>query len=652
LPFPNPKRVTKEDFGKDEYEILLKFIYEKLKYLKARTRGIRETLMPKWIRIYRGIPAEQTATWPWPGASNLVIQVAATHSDELLARVMAIYMNDPLFVAQLLGDFDDDDDEMGGEAQKAVLEFFLTNAAYEPEELDLYRVEETGNSSAIRYGTGIFKFPWEYVVEKQYIYIGGGTEPGTDAKYEPKDFVRRDGPHPECVPLQDWLIDPKFPNLAQADFKAHTIHFNLQQLMALKAHPEIYDPDKIDEIAKSPTPKSETQRQVEEQKQMDQFDGERMAEQFDIEECWFTYLKDNTLLRMVAYFHIEKELCLGIIMNPYPELIEPFEDSKLAYDSDEYFGYGFCEMLEAYQREVSTTHNWRINNRHFATTGVGRVNKNSKLSSIVELFPGVLIPADEGEIEPLQFGQNAMAYTTEDEQLTLALAKERSGVDPAIGGTGGGVVNPKRGIYSTGGTSIVLQQQNNRNNLRMSDMRSAHVRIGRKLLLMYSHFGLGDKIRKYGNKGPVLKKALDSYKNRKLGLVIKPATASMNKEMEKQNDILLQATLDRIDSKTAQMLQAIIQPGCPPQLQDLYAKQIKAAGYFTKQLLHKFDREDADRLISEPDLSFLKKERANATGSGNNQAGGGVVQEQGQNQSVVPATGGAVGGGIPSTNEG
>lgn len=632
--FPNPKRVDKKTFGEDELGVLLKYIEDKLRYLEARTRGMRDTLIPKWLKTYHGIPNEESATWPWPGASNLVIQVAATHADELLSRVMTMYLDEPIFAAKLLGDFNTDDNQFGGELQKEIIEQFLTDISYEPEELDLYRVEEAGYSSAIKYGTGIFKFPWEYIVEKQQIYIGGGTEEGTKAKYETKNYIRRDGPHPEIVPLADWLIDNKYPTLEQADFKAHTIHYDYYGLRNLKAHPEIYDADCIDKVLQNPDPIPEWMRSIENNKKMDANDSGDMSKNYDIHECWFRYQKDSEVHRLIAYYHLQSNTCLGIIFNPYPDLIEPFEDAKLAYDADEYYGYGFCEMLESYQREISTTHNWRINSRHFATTGVGRINKNSKLSSIIELFPGVMIPADKDEVEPLAFGTQALNYNTEDEKWTWQLASLRAGVGPAIGGSGGGVVNAKKGIYSAQGTAITMQAENNRNNLRSSDMKSCHVRIGRKLLLMYSHFGYGGKLQRYGDKAALLKKALESFKDKRLGLIIRPVTASLNKELEKQNDILLSATLERLWQSDAQLVQAIVQQGCPKELQELFIDQLKAKNYLYKTILHNFNHPDASRLIPVP--SFLKKER-NAIISGNQP---GNNQQQGAIPTMVPTSNG------------
>src|SRR5208283_1434257 len=71
---------------------------------------------------------------------------------------------------------------------------------------------------------------------------------------------------------------------------------------------------------------------------------------------------------------------------------------------------------------------------------------------------GVLVPADPNEIERLELN-NPQADSLDGENLSLALVKERTGIDPATGGTGGGIVNAKRGIYSSQGTFAVLQQQ-------------------------------------------------------------------------------------------------------------------------------------------------------------------------------------------------
>lgn len=638
-------KIHKVQFGQDNMDILETYVKDKVMYLSDKMTGLRDELLPKWVRIYRGTPKEEEATFPWPGASNLVIQLAGTHCDELLSRVMAIWSNSPLFVPEIYDDF-----EKGkADDYKDILGRFLDLMAFEPQELDLYRVEETTFSSTIRYGTGIVKFPYEYMVEKQVT----GVEPDANGVGKPQfsETVKRDGPHPESVPLNLFGIDPKYSTLELADFFYNIVKKDKHQMEEMLEHPEIYDLEAVERAMVNADRNSpdEFTRELQSNKKTE-FHTNACAEEWDIYECWYRYRHNGDVFSLISYYHKASDTHLGTIYNFYNENLRPFEDSKLAYDDDTYFGYGLCEMLASYEEEVSKTHNWRRNNRDFATTGIGRVNKNSKLSSIVQLFPGLLIPADEGEIEPLQFGAGALQYGTEDEMLTLSLAKERSGVDPAIGGAGGGVVNSKRGIYSAQGTAAVMQQQNNRNNLRMSDMRSAHVRIGRKLLNIYSSFGIGTKSRMFGDRSQILVEALGAYKSKKLGLAIKAATASVNRELEKQNDILLASTLDRLYAGDAQMIQTMVTQKLPPELQSYYLDVLAAKNQVMIKMLRNFGRDDVDRLV--PGGQFikamrdaqLKQQQQQQLGAGSN---GGNGQMPGQGGGAIPLGGGQVSGGVP-----
>jgi hypothetical protein len=630
--FPSPVKVSTE-FDEEKMLLMEKHVSETVKDLMDKTRAFREVLLPQWIRIYKGTPREKEKTFPWPGASNLIPQVAATHADELLSRVMAIYQDDPLFVAKIVGDFNDG----AGEDQRAAIERFMGDIALEPDELDLYRVEQTWFNSAIKYGTAIVNFPWEYVTEQQLTYVSGASQEGLKNNY--KEIVIRDGPHPENLPLNSFLIDPECASLSNSKFMAKIVSFTKMQMEEKAGREEVYDKKIIENLISAGPDRyqaKEVQQEQERSKQMN-ITG-RNTGKWDFVECWYSWRYNNHNFRIVSLYHHGSDLFVGHLFNPYPENIEPFEDAKLAYDDETYYGYGFMEMLESYQNEIATTHNQRIDNRNLANTGMFRINKNSKLASVLQMYPGVLVPADEGEFEAVNKISLSQQITTEDEQLTLGLAKDRSGVDPAIGGAGGGIVNSKRGIYSASGTSVVMQQQNNRNNLRMSDMRSAHVRLGRKVLKMYAYFGLGDKLKKYGDDAETLKDALISYKSGMLGLLIKPATASVNKELEKQNDILLSSTMQRLFQGNLQLIQTMLNQGAPPEIKEYCMKQLEAMNALTKHLLRNFGHADTDRLIPMPEFLAQMKEKRKAMLSGNG---------PGQNNPATPPQLGPVQGNVP-----
>lgn len=645
-------RPVKIHFGKDATEDLWKYVEETTQYWYNRTRSFREDKLKEYARLYKGQPVTSTRDTPWPGASNIEIQVIATNSDQLLARVMAMYMTDPIWSTKIYGDI-----EQGkGDDQRSAVEKFLGNMALSPAELDFYRVEEAWFSSTIRNGTGIIKFPWIYNVENQIVATDGIS--GEDYKFETREIIRLDGPRPENVPLNKFLIDINTQKLEDSSFKAHIITLSRKKLEDRKALKFFSDKD-IDDIIAQPDRSSSDilQTYIEKGQGIDNYATGNLSDEYDIYECWFKYQHNGKNYRLVALHHPRSKTRLACFFNYYPDNMDIFEDAKLAYDDDQYYGYGFAEMLKAYQDEISELHRQRINAKTLSNTTAFRVNKNSKLHSILQFYPGVLVPADQGEIERIELN-NPQADSLDGENLSLALVKERTGIDPATGGTGGGIVNAKRGIYSSQGTFAVLQQQNSRTGLRMSDMRSAHSRAGNKFAKMYANFGLGKKLREFGDNAEALREAFENIKSGKLGLSVRASTASMNKELEKQNDIMLSQTLTGLYQADAQIIQALGMSGMPPDLKEYYIEVLRAKQSLYKQIVQNFGHDDAARLIPVP--KFLKAGRPNelnaqqgsnsqpqqsqsGVGSGAQEFNGG----EGNNQGNVPIGGGTVTSGVP-----
>jgi hypothetical protein len=657
MPFPKVLSLEKHITNSNELDDMRAYIYNQVEYLMTKTQNLREELLPKWVKTYKGKPEIEHKSFPWPDASNLVIQLAATHADELLSRIMSIYQSDQLFVASILGDFKNGI----GDDQRDILEKFMSDVSLDPVELDLYRVEEVVFASAGRYGTGIAKFPWLF--EQEQVYTGNQGSNLFDMK------TIHDNPRPENVPLNRFIIDPETSTLRNSNFMAHIVPYKkpqLRNLLERDSDTHIFNKKVIESIMETGPDRSGPdymQAMQEESKGMNNNWG-NVGGEWDFHECWFSWWMGGKKYRVIAHWHHKSKQLVGGIFNPYPMNEVPFEDAKLAYDDDQYYGYGFMEMLEVYQREVSRNHNQRVDNRDLANTGVVRVNVGSSLASVIQIYPGAVIPAPKDDLELLTIG-NAMQSTSEDEMLTLSLAKDRSGVDPAVGGAGGGIVNSKRGIYSAQGTAIAMQQMNNRNNLRMSDMRSAHVRMGRKILTQYATYGVRtDRLRSYGDNADVLKVALENYRNGKLGLLIKPATASNNKELEKQNDLLLLSTIERIQQADQQIVASITtQATMPPELKLYMMQCLIAKNALLKRILREFEHPDVDRLAPLPEsIKQMVEELQNGaeqSGSvGSNGSAGNtkpVAQINGapsQSSGVIPNGGNAAGAGIPQFSPG
>ncbi len=601
MPFQPPTLVTSAIVGEDNYAELCSFIKKKCEHLDRRLENFRSQKLPEYVRLYKARPKTENVDWPWPGAANLVIPIIATYSDELLARIMGgIWMYDPLWSTTLSGDIPSKD----GEELKLIVQDFMMDMAYSPEELALYQTEQAFFHSATKYGTGVIYSPYEYQKKVQRIYDSGGVDDNSKVTSHDEEYVAIDGPRPSFVPLNRFIFEPEIPKLEDMKLFGHIEKYDYWELRDLPSKNPYYTEKDIEAIKQNPDAIQDTEmeRELVESKGFDAAGVDDGAARWYIYKLWFKFYLRGKEYSFEAAYHMRSKTIFWICFNRYPKNMLPYETSRLAYDDESFLGMGFAEMLHMAQKEVSNNNNWRTNNRNYAMLGVWRIDPESKLGSMLDMYPGVGIPARQNELEYIKAGAD-LGYSDAPDQFHLAISKERAGVDPSMGGTGGGIVNPKRGIYSAAGTSMVMAQQNNRNNLRTSDMRSAHVKLGLKFLTMYAHFGIGDKLRKYGSNAEKLKKALDLYKSGQLGLRLRPSSASMNKELERQNDVMLSQQVNAFYQQEAQMIQAINTPNIPPPLQKYYTDVLLGSRAMMMALLRNFNKDNVDVII--PDIDHV-----------------------------------------------
>jgi hypothetical protein len=116
--------------------------------------------------------------------------------------------------------------------------------------------------------------------------------------------------------------------------------------------------------------------------------------------------------------------------------------------------------------------------------------------------------------------------------------------------------------------------------------------------------------------------------------MMRPASASVNKEMEKQNDIFMSQILEKYYMGNAQIIQGMVSGQMPPELKTYYTNVMKATASWMKHTLRNFGYDDISRLIPTPD--FLQ-EQANVSSNG--------VQPSSQNSGVPARSNGAGGTG-------
>jgi hypothetical protein len=587
--------LIKLPLGVDAEAKLRRYLRDRIRAQKAALRELHEVRVVKWRRAYEAMPAEEIREFPFHNASNLVVPIIAIHSDTLLARLMsAVIKTQPPWVARVIGSGLQDLQNQDG--LRDAIEEFLQYVALEPTELDLYRVYHEWFGETIRFGTSTLKVPYEVSIEDTVVPSGDGS-----GDFEWLRRTKYEGPRPEKIPFQDFLISPESKTLEAADFKAHRIRIQRNKLEE-RGFTGVYDQAKVKEIIKSPdrsAPDVVLAAQAADSG-VQGLNSYGWAE-WDIYECWFRYKIGRRYANCIAWYHEKSDTLLRCFFNYYP--VEPFVTARLFYRDDFFFGYGFCEILWNLQEEISQIHNQRRDNVTVANTRVWRVNPDSKLHQGYRIFPSAMLPAEPGEIEPLEHGVGGATIDIAQEQLALELAEKRSGVTNPQQGMGSGQFS-KRGVYSAMGTMSLLQEGNTRTDLNITDMRYAHTKLGRLLCSLYGEFGIGNqRLLSLGKIGPTVETALKALNRGQMALPVTASTSSTNREVEKQNDMVLSGVMSKHYQTVTAMLQAASNPVVPENVRKYLTSAIDSSEIMMKSILKHFGYDEVDRLVptaSEP----------------------------------------------------
>lgn len=577
-----------------QLEELMKHIQENCETLDMQWSDYIHNKLPEYRRVLEGRPREETKSFPWKNASNIVVQLINASTSTLKAKIISsVFELSPLWIMGVIGEWGEE--EKAGE-QQAALEQFLTYCGLEPEELDLYRVESLWCQDMVAFGHSVVKVPYEKVVEYQKIQVGDLTDDTSDGT----PIIRKDGPAPKKIPIEDFKCDIKAGTLDEAPFKQYTVHLDKFALLDRK-YRGAYDKDKVELILKSPDSNGPSPELVE-QWAKEGFDASQIPKgaYWNLEECWFDYWINGKKYRLIATYHIKTKTLLRCVFNFYPDNDIPFFQARLGYNEDGLIGRGYSSLLKDYQEEVTVGHNQRVDKRTLLNTNIFRVSPNSKFDAHFRFSPMMTVPAGPGEFEPMALGQNTYPDSVNDEMLTLKLGEDLVGVGAStsgMGGLGSGTVGKTTGAYSSMGTYSVMQDGNKRVGQSTTDFKYAHIRLGKMLAKMYSHFGAEGKAKAFGLQEELIKRALDNFKSGKIIFPIKAATASINREVEKQNYLLLESNLQRYYTAQGQIIQATGNPQIDPVLKDYLTKVLAANTALMNKILSVFDIDDKSAML-------------------------------------------------------
>jgi hypothetical protein len=135
----------------------------------------------------------------------------------------------------------------------------------------------------------------------------------------------------------------------------------------------------------------------------------------------------------------------------------------------------------------------------------------------------------------------------------------------------------------------VLSIGDSRTAHRVSDFRHSHTSLISLVTSMYGKFGTGNRGSMFGLDDKLLHEALQDYTDGKVRIPTRAATASVNKEVEKQNLILLKQALEGHNKNKSALLQAITQNAqIPPYVRKFMIGAVESQDAMMKKLIREF----------------------------------------------------------------
>jgi len=585
-------------FGSSVDADICKWVCEQIEVRQKQLENRHKHKVPEWRRIASGKPLEENKSFPWENCSNLVHPIVGESSDELAARVLElVWAISPIIRYAYLTKTKDQAEAHRNTMKARLLQQFIDYVAYEPSELDLYRVENLWFHDSADIGTAWVCVAPEKRVEAIYVGYDSDSksarfaEDGKSTLYEgPKVLNLRDedvGYDPDANTPEDSVIMYRHCSLSRRDLQERVFkgHYKKSEVEKILNKPDRYGPGEV--------------RKRENAKKGIAANEDRILAEWDIFECYFYWYVGKRKYRLIAWFHKDTKTMLNQVFNFIPENQIPIVRTRLTLGESGMNGRGFADIGSYFQDEISTAKNMRNDATLMMMLGINTISpQNRNIDKNMKIFPGVALPMNKDEFMHHNVGSaDAGQLSMANEQAMIQQARERLGVGPPVGGAGAGTAN-KKGQFGSMGTMAVLQESNSRNNHRTSDFRHSHVKLLGLVTGMYGAMGLGGKGSLFGLDDKLLDEALSDFLERKVRNPIRAATASANREVTKQNELLLNQALDGY----VKAMSSAIQATQNEQLPAFYKKWLKEQ---TLGKMHLFQQIVLDFQLSDSPEEFV-----------------------------------------------
>ncbi len=581
------------NLSEDVKESLIKFLNDELLRSKVE-RADFNTEIEEAQRDYWAAPKEEIRTFPFKGAANLIIPLAAITLETIHARTMQTAFG----IRQLV-------------SAKPISPTWADIAPgiedygdWELKRLDFKNSIESSILEIEKLGGGVAKTCYEKTVK-----WGITTVNGVEQEFP----VIKQGCKVYSVPLVRFLYPFESENVQDNAWCGEEMTRTPHEIRMLESQQRFFEGtyeaidnyyETIGAYAISNTSKK---YQEELEKRIP-----HLPRRIDFVELYISFDVDKTdrPKEICVHYHQPSQTLMAVTWNNYPDLRRPYRTGKYFPLEHRLFGIGICKQVKSFQKEITTQHRQRLDNATLANMRMIKVSKMSGYGPGEPVYPGKMWFLDDmTHIDTVQMGE-IYPSSQNNEFATLNYAQQRTGVNDAILGM------PQVGTPGTATSDLARIQEGTKkfdycfSNIKeflsgvIQDVFSCVQQYGPRNIQYFQEVEGGSMVEQWLQLPP------ESITQ---SLTVELASAGQygNKMLDRQNWQQITGFLKEYYGALAKIGQL------DPQLMAIIIPQIlQGSTEAARQMLQTFDLKNQDRLIVEQFLTIGSKNGTNQIGAG------------------------------------
>ena len=614
--------------SKEEEEELSEYLSSQLE-IAINDRATLENDIRKWNDNYEG--KTKAKNFPWAGCSNVFVPLTAIAVDAIFSRIIrTIFGIKPLW--SIRGRQEGDTDT--AQNIEDFLDYEFTVSADGFSKIKGWVLE------CVKLGTSVLKTTYERKTDKIKYYDDSG-------KIKEIEAIVYDSVKYDIIDLIDFIAPVNAVDEHTCQWVAQRVLYNSPGLR-LRASQKIFRKEVVEKVLEWIGSQNEDGSKQQYKQSQEEAEGLSRTSQKDIDELkvyeiWLNYdvKKSGIEQKLVVTFHKDTKTILRIITNPYFHGKRPFTVGRFIARSNRFYARGVCQMIFNIQNEINTIHNQRMDNRTIANMKCFKARIGSGVKPGMQLYPGSTIFLDDPVNDLMEFNLgDKIDSTIEEEAMLREYAEKITGVTDYTLGRESSLVKSRA---TATGTMALIQEGNKKFDMMIEDIRNSVEKIGMQTIQLYQQFNPIEKEYRLLDKGIFTNiKFPQDYLPGMFDVSCTATSIVTNKEVEKENNLILLDKLGILFEKQFLLLQTMFTPGVPPEIKKYAQDVLLSSREIAKRLVRTFDIRDIEKILPEiPDMNPALDEviqRMNEVLGGE----GGMMGGQ-QTQPPMPDNGGGMG---------